>query len=170
MSSPLRIVAVLLPVALALAGCGDSRLKVAGTVNVSLQQLGPGGGSGNTGFTFPADTIVEGNPGGYCRVSGTRAEVRLTRTGGTTDGLRGVDFVVFATNPTGNEAPSATFTVDSATFASGGGSCTGTSTVTSSGELRNVTINLDCGGLRATGDARTASAQVRLELTNCTAQ
>lgn len=166
MTSSSRI-ASLAVLAFAFMGCGDTRLKVSGSVNLTLMQIGQPDGS--TGFTFPADTIVESNPTGFCRISGGRAEVLLERAGGTADGLRSVRVVIPPSSATGSDPATVSFVVGTSTF-DGGNTCTRTSAISGSGELRELSVTMECTGLRAQNDARTASASIRLSLSNCTAQ
>ena len=159
-------IAALTAVALAFMGCGDSRLKVSGSVVLTLQQLGQP--DGTTGFTFPADTIVEGNPTGFCKVTSGRAEVFLERTGGTTDGLRSVRVIIPPTSATGSDPSTVTFVIGSTSF--NGSSCRATNTVSPSGSLREVVVNMECTGLRAQGDVRTVAATMNLNVSNCTTE
>lgn len=153
-------------VATSLLGCGDSRVLVTGSVELTLQQLGQPEGA--TGFTFPENTVVETNPTGSCRVISGRAEVLLERAGGTTDGLRSVRVVVPPRSATGTEPATVTFVVGSTSFSSS--SCSATNTVSSTGSLREVNLNMTCSGLRAQGDVRTLAGTVRLRLSNCTSE
>lgn len=166
MTSTSRIASLALA-AFAFMGCGDSRLKVSGAVNLTLQQLGQP--DGTTGFSFPADTIVESNPTGYCKVNGGRVEILLERAGGTADGLRSVRVVVPPSVATGSDPATVSFLVGTTSF-DGGNTCTRTSSVSGSGDLRDVSLTMECTGLRAQNDARTVAASIRLNLSNCTAQ
>lgn len=166
MTSPTRLASLAL-VSAAFLGCGDARLKVSGTVSLTLQQLGQP--DGTTGFSFPADTVVESNPTGYCRVNAGRAEFLLERQGGTADGLRSIHVVLPPSSATGSDPPTVNLVVGTTTF-DGSNTCTRQSTVTGSGDTSDVQVTLECTGLRAAGDARTVAAQVRLSLYNCAKQ
>lgn len=165
MTTPARLVA-LAAVATTLFGCGESRVQVTGTVDLTLQQLGQPDGA--TGFTFPENTVVETNPSGYCRVVNNRAEVFLERVGGSADGLRSVRVNIPPPSPTGAEPSTVSFLVGTTSF--NGSSCTSTNTVSPSGSLREVGVTMECTGLRAQGDVRTVAARVRLTLSNCTSE
>lgn len=154
-------------VSLAFLGCGDGRLKVSGTVSLTLQQLGQP--DGTTGFSFPADTVVETNPTGYCKVNGGRTEILLERQGGTADGLRTVRLVIPPTVATGSDPATVSFVIGTTSF-DGSNTCTRTSTVTGSGDTRDVQVTMECTGLRSSGDARTVAARLSLSLFNCTNQ
>lgn len=166
MTSSSRI-ASLAVLAFAFLGCGDSTLRVSGTVNLTLQQLGQPDGA--TGFSFPADTVVETNPTGYCKVNGGRVEILLERTGGTAEGLRSVRIVLPPSSATGSDPATVSFLVGTTSF-DGGNTCTRTSGISGSGDLRDVNVTMECTGLRAPSDARTVAANIRLTLTNCTNQ
>ena len=165
MSTAPRFLAVA-AVATSLLGCGDSRVLVSGSVELTLQQLGQPDGS--TGFTFPENTVVEANPSGSCKVTSGRGEVFLERVGGTGDGLRSVRVVIPPVSATGSEPSTVTFVVGTTSISSS--ACTAMNTVTPSGSLREVSINMDCSGLRAQGDVRAVAARVRLRLANCTTE
>lgn len=165
MTTPTRLIA-LAAVATSLFGCGDSRVLVTGTVDLTLEQLGQPPGS--TGFNFPENTVVETNPTGFCRVVNGRAELLLERVGGSADGLRSLRVIIPAPSPTGSDPSTVTFTVGTTSF--NGSSCTATNTVSPSGSLRDVGVTMDCTGLRAQGDVRTVAARVRLRLSNCSSE
>lgn len=155
-----------LAAATSLLGCGDSRVLVSGSVDLTLQQLGQP--DGTTGFSFPENTVVEGNPTGSCRVIAGRAEVLLERVGGSADGLRSVRVVIPPRSATGTEPSTVTFVVGTTSFSSS--ACSATNTVSASGSLRDVNVNMTCSGLRAQGDVRTLAGTVRLRLANCAAE
>ncbi len=147
-----------------LAGCGSDGLQVEGQVTLTVSQ--PPNPTGQAGFNFPANTVVDAPPGvgrgifGRCVRESTGYVVELDRADNAGDGLQRLSLRVPAGTTT--EVPTATFVLGGNTF-TGSGTCQGTG----AREGDSVRITLTCNGMRSTLDPRSVSADVRLVFQNC---
>ncbi len=147
-----------------LAGCGDDRLKVQGSVTLTVHQNGLP--DGNTGFEFPSGTVIDSPPGvgagvfGRCVREGRTWIVEIDRAMPAGDGLQRFSIRVPDTETL--ESPQATFVLAPSTFR---GSTNCRVTATRTGESLVVTAN--CTGLVATMEPRIVDAAMSLTLNNC---